>query len=86
MKIVTICNLPPPFGGAESFARSLALFLQKSGDMVTVVTHRMFQIQIFEDNGLREYPLDLDEQLMLREHDIKIFPAFNCTWAKDEQS
>ncbi len=45
MRILTVCNLPPPYGGAEVFAKHLILQLHAAGMSVAVVTHQNFELE-----------------------------------------
>ena len=80
MKIGTICNLPPPFGGAECFAKELALRLYKKGKNGFIVTQKMFEIEHLDN--ILTYPYVPSNHLDILRQGIKIFPLFTSSFRK----
>ncbi len=72
MKIVIICNLPPPAGGAEIFSRDLAARLPEFGMEVTVITQSVLELKLREANASIRYPFCPQEQQPLYNLDIEI--------------
>jgi glycosyltransferase involved in cell wall biosynthesis len=72
MKIVILCNLPPPAGGAEIFSRDLAACLPALGLEVVVITQRILKLKLREANASISYPYCPQEQQALYDLGIEI--------------
>ena len=75
MKIATLCDLPPPTGGAETLSKQLALNFDKLGNDVFIVTHRIFEVRMTEDFVQLCYAFDWRQQSILTSRNIKIYPT-----------
>ena len=76
MKILSICNLPPPYGGAEVFSKELASSLSKAGENIVIITQKMYEAQSTTGFDVINYPYLQKRQLDLIDQGIKIFPLF----------
>ena len=72
MKIVIICNLPPPAGGAEIFGRDLAVKLPEFGVDVAVITQNVLELKLREANASIRYPYCQQEQRPLYNLGVEI--------------
>ena len=86
MRIATICNLPPPFGGAEVFAKELCLRLSQKGTEVSIITHKLFEIQLTDKLDVLRYPYAPRQQLNVFQQDIKIYPVFVSSFRRKFKS
>lgn len=82
MRITTICNLPPPFGGAEVFAKELCLRLSKEGEEVSIITQKLFEIQLVDNLDILQYPYVPAQQFDVSQQGIKIYPVFVSLFRK----
>lgn len=76
MRIATICNLPPPFGGAEVFAKQLAVYLSKEGEEISIVTQKLFEMELVDGLDIFRYPYASEQQFNIAQQGIKIYPLF----------
>lgn len=80
MKIATICNLPPPFGGAEVFSKGLASYLAQAGVEISIFTQNQFEIQLDDKLEILRYPHLNEHQSDLVDNGIKIYPLFTTSF------
>jgi glycosyltransferase involved in cell wall biosynthesis len=84
MKIAILCNLPPPSGGAEIFAKQLALNLIHHGQGVFIITHERFEVRLCDNLVSLHYPFDWSSQSDFIHHHIPIYPAFKKVLSYDQ--
>ncbi|MFC1668336.1 glycosyltransferase family 4 protein [Chlamydiota bacterium] len=85
MKIAVICNLPPPFGGAEVFAKELALHVSMAGIDLFVVAQKLFEIQLNENSSVLEYPYQPEQQRDFIAQNVRIYPFFITSFKKERK-
>ena len=76
MKITVVCNLPPSFGGAETFAQALAVRLREDGTDISIVTHKNLRIQLIDGLAATEYPYQSKHHEEMARKGIRIYPVF----------
>ena len=83
MRIATVCNLPPPFGGAEVFAKKLVFCISKKGAELSVFTQKMFEIQLTDSLDILKYLYVQEDQFDLIDQGIKIYPLYRISLSRN---
>jgi len=79
-----MCNLPPPYGGAEVFAKHLVLQLHSASASVAVVTHRSFEIE--QAGRVLQYCHKVSDHADLTDRGIAVHPLFRTALRSNPQS